>query len=205
MEDVRAELRNIINGNGFAGEESKLKKIQNFLRRHACAGETGENQKRLKSEEEKLIVAFSEEGFFFNGEISESFFISEGAEQKVYKYDDYSVIKVNSGIFYEYWLDYVNSLLIHNFFFTSTSYDFLGFITTGENMFAVVKQDFIVANEVTNLVNLEKFLRYNNFFKIRNNDYRSDFYGVLLEDLHDENVLSRDGVFFFIDTVFYLA
>ncbi len=29
--------------------------------------------------------------------------------------------------------------------------------------------------------------------------------GIILEDLHDENVLTSDGVLQFIDTVFYLT
>jgi hypothetical protein len=29
--------------------------------------------------------------------------------------------------------------------------------------------------------------------------------GIILEDLHDENVLTYNGVLFFIDTVFYLT
>ena len=29
--------------------------------------------------------------------------------------------------------------------------------------------------------------------------------GIILEDLHDENVLTRNGLLYFIDTVFYLT
>ena len=29
-------------------------------------------------------------------------------------------------------------------------------------------------------------------------------YRLIAEDLHDENVLTKDGVLFFIDTVFYI-
>ena len=29
--------------------------------------------------------------------------------------------------------------------------------------------------------------------------------GLILEDLHDENVLTKDGLLYFIDTVFYLT
>ncbi|MGI9191547.1 MAG: hypothetical protein ACR2IL_05445 [Chitinophagaceae bacterium] len=27
---------------------------------------------------------------------------------------------------------------------------------------------------------------------------------MILEDLHDENILTRNGVIFFVDTIFYL-
>ena len=44
----------------------------------------------------------------------------------------------------------------------------------------------------------------NGFENIRNNDYCNPDLGIILEDLHDENVLTRQGVLYFIDTVFYL-
>ena len=37
------------------------------------------------------------------------------------------------------------------------------------------------------------------------NDYYSPELGIILEDLHDENVLTKNGDLFFIDTVFYLT
>ncbi|WP_169316228.1 putative polyvalent protein kinase domain-containing protein [Mucilaginibacter paludis] len=44
--------------------------------------------------------------------MSENNFISECAEQRVYRLDGSHVIKTNAGVFYECWLDYFNSLLI---------------------------------------------------------------------------------------------
>jgi hypothetical protein len=44
----------------------------------------------------------------------------------------------------------------------------------------------------------------NGFENIRNNDYRNPKLGIILEDLHEENVLTAKGSLFFIDTVFYI-
>ena len=44
----------------------------------------------------------------------------------------------------------------------------------------------------------------NGFIHTRNNDYHHPELGIILEDLHDENVLTEDGVLQFIDTVFYI-
>ena len=44
----------------------------------------------------------------------------------------------------------------------------------------------------------------NGFQKIRNNDYFNPELGIILEDLHDENVLKNNGILYFIDIVFYL-
>ncbi|SCY98988.1 hypothetical protein SAMN02927903_03264 [Flavobacterium caeni] len=45
----------------------------------------------------------------------------------------------------------------------------------------------------------------NGFENNRNNDYINRELGIILEDLHDENVLTSNGILYFIDTVFYLT
>ncbi len=32
----------------------------------------------------------------------------------------------------------------------------------------------------------------------------NDTIGIIIEDLHDENVLTKDGLLYFIDTVFFI-
>jgi len=206
MINIKDELQNIIIGDGPVGETSQLKKTQNFLRRNAEASLTAKEQKYLKSEEEVSLIEFAlQENLFYLNQIPEKEFISAGAEQRVYRYDDFNIVKLNDSVFYEYWLDYFNSLLIHNYFFQSTAYSFLGFKLINEKLFAVVKQEFIIANELTNLKFVKKFLSYNNFDNNRNHDYINNELGIILEDLHDENVLSNDGIIYFIDTIFYLT
>ena len=38
----------------------------------------------------------------------------------------------------------------------------------------------------------------------KNNDYFNPNLGIILEDLHDENVLTANDILYFIDTVFYI-
>ena len=38
----------------------------------------------------------------------------------------------------------------------------------------------------------------------KNNDYFNPKLGIILEDLHDENVLTKSDILYFIDTVFYI-
>jgi len=49
------------------------------------------------------------------------------------------------------------------------------------------------------------FMKNNGFQNLKNNDYFNPDIGVILEDLHDENVLTQDGMLCFIDTVFYIV
>lgn len=44
----------------------------------------------------------------------------------------------------------------------------------------------------------------NGFINTRNHDYYNANLGIILEDLHDENVLTQDEILYFIDTVFYI-
>ena len=45
----------------------------------------------------------------------------------------------------------------------------------------------------------------NGFSNNRNNDYFNSELGIILEDLHNEKVLTRNEMLYFIDTVFYLT
>ncbi len=205
-ENIKDELQHIILGHEPAGQASKLQKAQRFLRSNAETGFATKKQQRFKSEETTAILAFAEqEDIIYAPGIPEANFISEGAEQKVYRLDGSHVIKTNAGVFYECWLDYFNSLFIHNYFFPATAYTFFGFKMIAGELNAVVMQEFIVTSEPTNLTAVKEFLEYNNFRNHRNNDYVNDELGLIFEDLHDENVLSAHGVLFFIDTVFYLT
>lgn len=72
-------------------------------------------------------------------------------------------------------------------------------------MYAVVEQDFIKFDELTELEIVKKFLKENGFVNTRNNDYFNPDLGIILEDLHDENVLTLEGNLYFIGTVFYFT
>lgn len=115
-----------------------------------------------------------------------------------------SVIKLNDGIYYQSWFDYFRNLLLNNYFFPDTAYDLLGFCKDNHVLYAVVEQSFIKATEPTDLHKVKEFMMGNGFENVRNNDYFNPQLDIILEDLHDENVLTQDGILYFIDTVFYI-
>jgi hypothetical protein len=103
MKNIKDELQYIILGDEQTGRTSQLKKVQTFLRRYAEASGVAQNQKRLKSEETAELINFARrEKLFYEQTISEKYFISSGAEQRVYRLDETYVIKTNASIFYEY-------------------------------------------------------------------------------------------------------
>ena len=69
----------------------------------------------------------------------------------------------------------------------------------------IVEQPHVVSSESVNLNDVKFFLENNGFINNKNNDYINKELGIILEDLHDENVLQNGVVLSFIDTVFYLT
>ncbi|MET0466345.1 MAG: hypothetical protein ABW007_24520 [Chitinophagaceae bacterium] len=70
-------------------------------------------------------------------------------------------------------------------------------------LFAVRKQLFVISDAQVHLNDIKNLLAFNGFENTRRNDYRHSEPGLILEDMHDENVLLNSKTLFFIDTVFY--
>lgn len=203
---MRDEIRNIFSRIGEVTGRNLIQTALLYLSTSESTGRKAQKTELLsKKDEVKLLSLFATQNGFWYSLIDDNQYIGEGAEQQVFLNNDgRSVTKINDAIFYESWKDYFISLLIHNFLFPSTHYELLGFYLKGNNFYSVVKQSFIESTQPTDLDELRKFLERNGFKNKRNNDYYHPEWGIILEDLHDENVLTNHGIFFFIDTVIYL-
>ena len=201
---MKDEIKHIISGTSKNCTGTIIQTIASFLRRSETSSGLVKEDKYFKKEETKNLIDFIAENNLWYPNINLENYISEGAEQKVYIKSDESVLKLNDAIYYLSWLDYLQNLLLHNYFFPDTAYKLLGFYRMDKNLYAVVEQPFVKATDKTDLDKVRTFLENNGFTNIRNNDYRNDYLGIILEDLHDENVLTQNGVQYFIDTVFYI-
>ncbi|BDU27349.1 hypothetical protein [Flavobacterium sp. GSB-24] len=202
---MKNELQNIISGKSQVRHGNSIQTISRYLRESESASRALKSSKQIKSEETALIKKFCDRNSFWITYINIHAFISSGAEQKVYLQNKHKVIKLNDSIYYESWKDYFNNLLLNNYFFPDTAYQLIGFYEQAEVLYAVVEQKFVQSDSATELENVKHFLNSNGFVNTRNNDYFNDELGIILEDLHDENVLTFDNNLFFIDTVFYLT
>lgn len=202
---MKDEIHNVLSGKSEVRYGKTLQSISRYLSARASASRISKKEKYYKKEESKdLEIYISEENLWLEN-INFSQYVSEGAEQKVYLKDNSHVIKLNDAIYYNSWEDYIHNLLLHNYFFPDTAYRLLGFTKQSDILYAVVKQSFVTITEHTNLNQVKIFLTSNGFRNTRNHDYFNEELGIILEDLHDENVLTRDSVLYFIDTVFYLT
>lgn len=202
---MKHELQNIISGKGQVKHGTNIQTVSNYLRKGKGSGGTFESGKQIKSEETALIKQFCDKNGFWITEININAFISSGAEQKVYLQNKHKVIKLNDSIYYETWEDYLNNLLLNNYFFPDTAYQLIGFYELSNVIYAVVEQKFVESDSITELENVKLFLTSNGFINTRNNDYLNTELGIILEDLHDENVLTQEDTLKFIDTVFYIT
>jgi Serine/Threonine/Tyrosine Kinase found in polyvalent proteins len=203
---LKDELQSIISGTGEATKGTAIQTIANYVRKSKTASTNSEKKEFIKEQEAAAILDYAQShNFFFTG-LNKERYLAEGAEQKVYLDEDGRyVTKLNDSIFYATWEDYFHSLLLHNYFFPTTNYELIGFYYEAEKLYAAVKQPYINVTEPTRDDAIKELMALNGFTNKKNSDYFSKELGIILEDLHDENVLTSNGVLFFIDTVFYLT
>ena len=203
--DLRYELQNVLSGKSQISFGTTIQAIANYLKNGETTSPSIEITKHFKSEETQRLENYIILNNLWAKDINLSQYVSEGAEQKVYLKDSEYVFKLNDSIYYTSWRDYLYNLLLHNYFFSDTAYELIGFTKDKSILYAVVQQSYVAITSHTDLEQVKKFLTQNGFENTRNNDYFNPELGIILEDLHDENVLTRNGVLYFIDTVFYLT
>ncbi|MBK5194118.1 MAG: hypothetical protein JJE07_13105 [Flavobacteriaceae bacterium] len=202
---LKNELHNVISGKSQVRFGATIQAVANYLSDGTQSSPKAEDSKQIREQEAKRLENFISEKNLWINDIDFSQYVSEGAEQRVFLKDSDHVLKLNDAIYYSYWKDYFYNLLLHNFFFTDTAYELIGFTTENKILYAVVQQSYVTISQSTNLDQVKAFLESNGFINKRNNDYFNPDLGIILEDLHDENVLTRNDILYFIDTVFYFT
>ena len=203
--NLKDELHNVISGKSEIRFGTAIQAITSYLNDGEKASPTFEVEKHFKKQETEKLEKYISENNLWMKDIDLSQYVSEGAEQKVYLKDSEHVLKLNDSIYYSSWKDYFYNLLLHNYFFSDTAYELIGFTKDKKILYAIVKQNYVSITSNTNLTDVKTFLTLNGFENNRNNDYYNSELGIILEDLHDENVLNRNGILYFIDTVFFLT
>jgi len=208
-DETKSILEHIIRGSLIEGNSDHCTTIRNYL----CTS-FGTSTTVKKDFESKLLIKKEQESSLRNYANTHQLWIdhlpgqylTRGGESQVYLNAETSqVIKVNDAVYYATWLEYFNSLVLHNLIFKDTAYTFIGFIDIENVLHAVIEQPFIIADGQAELDDIRFFLAYNGFQNTRRQDYFNKEYGLILEDMHDENVILKSNKLFFIDTVFYIV
>ena len=157
IKQVKNELQNILSGKSSYSYDATIQTITSYLRRSKKASSLVEGKFKNKREETKSLINFATENNLFYNNIKKENYLSEGAEQKVYIKNQQHVLKLNDAIYYTSCQDYFHNLLLHNYFFADTAYQFLGFYIDNKELFAVVKQPFVKADKTTHLKKVKQF------------------------------------------------
>jgi hypothetical protein len=209
-DDTKKTLTNIIQGLIIEGQTDNLSTARNYLcRRFGTSTKVEKNfekQSAIKKKQAECLTRFIEqEKLWLQDFPEEEKYLTEGGEAKIYLGNhNRTVTKLNDAIYYNTWLDFLNSVLIHNLLFEETAYTLHGFTLKDDCLFAVLKQPFIISDSPTDLSDVKYYLEYNGFLNTRRNDYYNEELCLILEDMHEENVLANSNKYFFIDTVFYI-
>lgn len=191
---LKNELHDIISGKSQVRFGTAIQTVAGYLSDGSQSGSEIENSKQIREQETKKLEDFISKKRLWIEHIDFSQYVSEGAEQRVFLKDSDHVLKLNDAIYYSCWRDYFYNLLLHNFFFPDTAYELIGFTKDTNALYAVVKQSFVTITHTTDLGKVKDFLAANGFINNRNNDYINPDLGIILEDLHDENVLTKNEV-----------
>jgi hypothetical protein len=208
-DEIREKLQNIIRGELHQGQVDACTTVRNLLCKSFGASPTVKSEfegRAIIKEKQVSFLKFhaQKEALWLESLPSGSKYLTEGGESKVYLSEDgRNVIKINDAGYYATWTEYFNSLLLHNLLFSNTVYSLLGFTELDEKLCAVVQQIFVEGEQAA-LDHIDGFLNFNGFTKTRRQDYYNIELGLALEDMHDENVIAKGDVLFFIDTVFYI-
>ena len=202
---LKYELQNILSGKSEVSHGEPIQAITRYLRESLGTSEKTQGNESSKGEETKKLVDCINAHHLWSCDINFNLFISAGAEQRVFIKNTRQVLKLNEAIYYASWVDYFNNLLLNNYIFPDTAYNLVGFYKSDTDiLYALVEQNYIESTQATDLNQVKTFLQANGFNNTRNNDYFHPELGIILEDLHDENVLTAHEILYFIDTVFYI-
>jgi len=129
----------------------------------------------------------------------------EGAEHQVY-INKGIVYKRNNLSYHGNWLEYLDRLALHHWLFPDTAMKFEGLMEVDGQLQAIVTQKAFSGVRGATLEEVSSEMQKRGLQQIRNYDFYSPSLGIIVEDLHDENVMiDEEGLLIIFDPVIYLA
>jgi Serine/Threonine/Tyrosine Kinase found in polyvalent proteins len=165
-DDTRKRLENIVRGVVLEAGEDTCTTARNLLcasfRTSTTVKKDFEGQSIIKKEQAKFLRQQSfEMDWWISKKPDENLFLARGGEAKIY-FDEEgrNVIKINDAVYYATWLEFFNSVVIHNLLFPKTAYLFLGFTETNGDLQAVLQQPFITSDAPVDLSDVKELHRH---------------------------------------------
>lgn len=158
---VRQQVQNITSGAIITGQNDRCTTIRNLLCSRYPTSTTVktdfESKSVAKKEQAALIHNYCDENDLWVQ--PEGDYLTRGGEASVFLHPGKKdVIKTNDAVYYATWLEFLNSILLHNIFFENTAYTLTGFYKENGNLFAVLRQPFIISDRSVELYEIRTFL-----------------------------------------------
>nr|WP_074240831.1 hypothetical protein [Chitinophaga niabensis] len=121
--DPGRKLENIIRGVSIEGATDTCTTTRNLLCRSFSTSTTVkkdfESKSVIKEEQAEFLKKHAWENALWYDEVppNEKFLVRGGEASVYFEADSKSVIKLNDGVYYATWLEFFNSLVIHNLLF----------------------------------------------------------------------------------------
>jgi hypothetical protein len=193
LEEAGAICRRCLGADGPPSATEPPSKIKELQNRQETALRTWAQASGLILDSESFQRRWREQGCA--GETEHEIYFDEASGRW---------FKRNNLSYHLSWADYFDRVALHGYLFPEAAIKLEGFVETEEGLKPVVSQPDIPANRGATRREVESEMRKLGFRRVRGDDYqRSD--GIVVEDLHDENVLlDENGRLAFIDPVIYL-
>ena len=165
-DDTRKKLENVVRGAVIEGDADNCTAARNILcqsfRTSTTVKKDFEGQSVIKKEQSEFLKQYStKNNLWIQNLPNENHFLAKGGEARIYlDSDNRSVIKLNDAVYYATWLEFFNSVVIHNLLFKETAYTFIGFIEKSNSLKAVLRQPFITSTGPIDLSDVRKLLAY---------------------------------------------
>ena len=144
--ELQKNIKHIIQGSIINGQNNYLTSAPNFLsssfKTNTTITKNFQEQSSIKKEQAQQLIEFITTTKKWLHELSNTLqYLTQGGEAKIYFAEDAQhVIKLNDAVYYNTWLDFLNSVLIHNLLFEDTAYQLLGFTIVDNELLAILKQ-----------------------------------------------------------------
>lgn len=176
-DESQKQLQDIIRGAIVKGQEDHCTTVGNLICQSFGTNPTikkeFESRKILKEKQADFLRQLANNSGFWLSSLPPSVkYLTRGGEAKVYlATDKRNIIKVNDAVYYATWMEYFNSLVIHNLLFPSTAYSLIGFTEDSDkNLCFVIGQPFI-EGEQAELSAIKELLTFNGFVNKKRQDY----------------------------------
>ena len=129
----------------------------------------------------------------------------EGGEHQVYQKDGW-FFKRNNMAYHSNYLEYLHRMVLHNYLFAETAVQFEGLMWYDDTLQPVIRQKALLGVRGATRAEVTVEMHLRGFSRRAADNYYSLALGLLVEDLHDENVLvDADGDLLIFDPVIYIA